>query len=152
VNSQLARRFAPTIAIEDQKPLSGLKILVLDDVEDARALLGTFLRAAGASTVESATAEEALTILDRERVHVILSDIELPNTDGYEFIRALRSRPVDRGGQTPAAAVTAYVRPEDRARVLLAGFQMHISKPINFPELVAIIRTLAERPLVRPQS
>ena len=150
--SQLAGRFAPTIAIEDRNPLSGLKILVLDDVEDARTLLGTFLRAAGASTVESATAEEALTILDRERVHVILSDIELPNMDGYEFIRDLRSRPVDRGGQTPAAAITAYARPEDRARVLLAGFQMHISKPIDFPELVAMIRTLAERPLVHPQS
>jgi CheY-like chemotaxis protein len=137
--SQFAGTFLPNIAIEHQKPLYGLKILVLDDVADTRTELGTFLRAAGASTVESTTAEEALTILNRERFHVILGDIELPNVDGYEFIRALRSRPPDRGGQTPAAAITAYVRPEDRARVLLAGFQMHISKPINFPELAARI-------------
>jgi PAS domain S-box-containing protein len=141
---QFAGSFAPNTAIEDQKPLSGLKILVIEDVADTRSALGTFLRAAGASAVESATAEEALTILDRERFHVILSDIGLPNVDGYEFIRSLRSRPSDRGGQTPAAAITAYVRPEDRASVLLAGFQMHISKPINFPELAARMRTLAE--------
>jgi PAS domain S-box-containing protein len=150
--AQLAGGIAPNIGIEDQKPLSGLKILVLDDVEDTRTLLGTFLRTAGAGTVESATAEEALTILERERIHVILSDIELPNMDGYEFIRALRSRPLDRGGQTPAAAVTAYARAEDRASVLLAGYQMHVSKPINFPELVGMIRILAESPLVGSQQ
>ena len=141
---QLAARFAPEIAIEAQKTLSGLKILILDDVADTRGVLATFLRSAGASTVESTTAEEALTILNREQFHVILSDIQLPKVDGYEFIRALRSRPSDRGGRTPAAAITAYVRPEDRANVLMAGFQMHISKPIEFLQLAARIRTLSE--------
>ena len=111
---------------------------------DTRGALATFLRSAGASTVESTTADEALTILNREQFHVILSDIQLPKVDGYEFIRALRSRPSDRGGRTPAAAITAYVRPEDRANVLMAGFQMHISKPIEFLQLAARIRTLSE--------
>ena len=76
LNSRALGRFVPNIAMEDQKPLSEIRILILDYVQDTRTLLGTFLRAAGASTVESATAKEALTVLDRERFHVVLSDLE----------------------------------------------------------------------------
>jgi CheY-like chemotaxis protein len=74
-----------------------------------------------------------------------MTDIGMPEEDGYSLIRAIRALPADRGGTTPAAAVTALARPEDRRRALMVGFQTHVSKPVDMTELVAVVASLAER-------
>jgi CheY-like chemotaxis protein len=81
--------------------------------------------------------------LERERPNVVLSDIEMPGEDGYALIRKVRALPPDRGGRTPAAAVTGLDTPADRARALQAGFQEHVAKPIDASQLVRIVTTLA---------
>jgi CheY-like chemotaxis protein len=82
-------------------------------------------------------------IVDRRPPHVLVSDIGMAGEDGYALIRALRARPRERGGAIPAIALTAFARPEDRARALAAGYQAHLAKPLDAPELVAAIADLA---------
>jgi CheY-like chemotaxis protein len=89
-----------------------------------------------------AGAADAFAALDRALPDVIISDIEMPTHDGYQFIRELRTRRREHGGTVPAIALTAYARPEDRARSLIAGFQLHLSKPVDFDELIAAVSTL----------
>ena len=91
------------------------------------------------------SAREALSVLGKERVDVLLSDIEMPGTDGYELVRELRLRPSQQGGSVPAAALTAYARTEDRLRALRAGFQLHLSKPVQPAELITVVASLASR-------
>jgi CheY-like chemotaxis protein len=83
--------------------------------------------------------------IERARPSVVLSDIEMPGEDGYDFIRRLRALPAERGGRLPAAALTAYARSEDRRRALQAGFQLHAAKPIEPVELLTILANLAGR-------
>ena len=92
-----------------------------------------------------ATPAEALEAVRRLRPDVLLSDIEMPGTDGYTFISQVRALPPEEGGQTPAAALTAYARVEDRTRALRAGFQLHVPKPVEPAELVAVVANLAAR-------
>ena len=125
--------------------LSGLAVLVVEDEADARELIRTVLEQLGAGVSTAATAEEALAALDQRRLDVLLSDIEMPGMDGYELMRRVRERPADRGGRIPAAALTAYARPEDRAAALSAGFQLHVSKPVQPAELAAVVSSLAGR-------
>jgi hypothetical protein len=84
------------------------------------------------------------------RPDVLMSDVAMPDEDGYSFIRKVRSLPQDKGGDTPAAALTAYARDEDRKRALAAGYQMHIAKPIGSSQLVTMIARLAGRAFERP--
>ena len=84
-------------------------------------------------------------LLGRERVDMLLSDIEMPGTDGYQLIGELRMRPSQQGGSVPAAALTAYARTEDRLRALRAGFQLHLVKPVRPSELVTVVASLAAR-------
>ena len=84
-------------------------------------------------------------LLARERVDVLLSDIEMPGTDGYQLIKELRLRSSQQGGSVPAAALTAYARTEDRLRALRAGFQLHLAKPVHPSELVTVVGSLAAR-------
>ena len=93
----------------------------------------------------AASAGEALKALERETPHVLVSDIGMPGEDGYELIRRVRLLPPERGGNIPAAALTAYAREDDRIRALLTGFQIHIPKPVNPAELAAVVATLAGR-------
>jgi CheY-like chemotaxis protein len=86
---------------------------------------------------------EALEVLGRERPNVVLSDIEMPGEDGFAFIRKVRALPPDRGGQTPVAALTGRTTRADRARALQAGFQDHVTKPVDARQLVAIVAALA---------
>ncbi|HEY0082998.1 MAG TPA: PAS domain S-box protein [Pyrinomonadaceae bacterium] len=125
--------------------LDGLRVLVVDDEPDTRELLAAVLQGRGAAITLAGSAAEALTVLERETPHVLVSDIGMPGADGYELIRQVRALPPERGGNIPAAALTAYAREDDRIRALLAGFQIHIPKPVNPAELAAVIATLAGR-------
>jgi CheY-like chemotaxis protein len=89
--------------------------------------------------------EEALQIMDEWQPHVLVADIGMPDVDGYEFIRRVRARGAQRGGNIPAAALTAYARAQDRIRVLSAGFQIHIPKPIHPAELITVVASLGKR-------
>ena len=94
----------------------------------------------------AASAAEALDVLQRERPDVVLSDIAMRDEDGYDLIRKVRGpAPGRSGGRTPAAALTAYGRLEDRMRALSAGFQLHVAKPVDPAELVAVVATLGGR-------
>jgi PAS domain S-box-containing protein len=125
--------------------LDGLKVLVVDDEEDARALISTILEQQGARVTTVRSATEALEALALIQPDVIISDIEMPNEDGYALIKRVRELEPQKGGRTPAAALTAYARTEDRMRALLAGFQIHLPKPVEPAELIAVVANLAER-------
>jgi CheY-like chemotaxis protein len=125
--------------------LHGLKALVVDDEADARDLIAAVLQGRGARVFLAASAAEAVTVLQAERPHVALSDISMRDEDGYDFIRKVRALPAESGGRTPAAALTAYGRLEDRMKALSAGFQLHVAKPVDPAELVAVVATLGGR-------
>ena len=123
--------------------LEGLRILVVDDDPDGRSLTSLVLTQAGASVKAVASVREALQMLQVERPDAMVSDIGLPDEDGYELIRQLRKYEAEHGGCLPAVALTGYARAEDRARVLAAGFQAHVRKPAEPIELIAAIATIA---------
>jgi signal transduction histidine kinase/ActR/RegA family two-component response regulator len=125
--------------------LSGIRVLVVDDEPDARELLKVTLESRDAIVVTAASADEALERIGAERPDVIVSDIGMPGKDGYALINEVRARPVDAGGRTPAIALTAFARSEDRTRAMLAGFQVHMAKPIAIEELIATVASLTGR-------
>ena len=125
--------------------LDGISVLVVDDEKDAREVIVAILEQRGARTLEAASVEEALAMLDEERPDVLVSDIGLPEEDGYSLMRRIRALPRERGGGIPAAALTAYARTEDRMQALLAGFQIHVPKPVQPAELIAVVFSLAAR-------
>jgi signal transduction histidine kinase/ActR/RegA family two-component response regulator len=126
-------------------PLAGLRILVVDDEADARILAQRVLEERGAEVVAVGSAAEALLAVNGDRqLSVVVSDIGMPERDGYDFIREMRAIPGN-AGRVPAIALTALARDEDRKRTLLAGYQVHISKPVDPAELVTVIATLAGR-------
>jgi len=122
--------------------LRNIRVLIIDDEADGRTLVARILEDRGASPVCISSAEEALEALGREHFDVLLSDIGMPNMDGYQLIREVRRLDKSRTKPIPAIAITAYARPEDRQRSLLAGFHMHLSKPIEPRELIASIAGL----------
>ena len=123
--------------------VGGLRVLVVDDEQDARDIIGEILRRGGADVTTAATAREGLQLLGRLRPDVLVSDIAMPDEDGYAFIRCVRELTAGDGGATPAVALTAYAREEDRARALAAGFQQHLAKPVEPADLVRTIASLA---------
>jgi signal transduction histidine kinase/ActR/RegA family two-component response regulator len=123
--------------------LEGLRVLLLDDAPDSLELLSMMLADTGATVKTCASVRQALAAVTGFRPDVVLADIEMPVEDGYAFIRALRALPPEAGGRTPAAAVTAHDRAEDRARALAAGFDRHCPKPVDPDEIVAVVATLA---------
>ena len=125
--------------------LCDLTILVVDDDPDARNLLKRILGDGGASVVAAASALEALEVLPRMRPDLLVSDIGMPGNDGYDLIQEVRSLGSVDGGATPAVALTAFARSEDRQRALLAGYQIHVSKPVEPAELIAVCASLAGR-------
>ena len=125
--------------------LHGLRVLVVDDDHDGLALAGAILGSAGAETRTCLSAAEGLQVLQDWRPHVLVSDIEMPDEDGYAFLRRVRTLEVARGGRTPALALTAYGRVEDRLRALVAGFNMHVPKPVEPAELATVVASLAGR-------
>src|SRR5690606_17181305 len=123
----------------------GITVLAVDDEPDARNLIRRVLENCGARVVLATTAAEGLQRVMSERPDMIVSDIGMPGEDGYEFIRKLRQLKAEEGGRTPAAALTAFARAEDRTRALRAGFQTHVAKPVEPTELTAVVASLANR-------
>ncbi len=131
---------------QDKAPveLTGVKILVVDDEADSRALVERLLQDCGATVVTAGSAEEAILVLLREVPHVIVSDIGMPGTDGYTLMRQIRALH-DASAGVPAIALTAYVRSEDQARAARAGFQAHLSKPVDAEALQSTVERLARQ-------
>ena len=119
--------------------LDRLRVLIVDDSADGRALTLLLLVQAGATVKAVASVREALQTLAVERPDVLVSDIGLPDQDGYGLIRQIRQDEADHGGFLPAVALTGYARAEDRNRILSAGFQAHVPKPVDPIELAAAI-------------
>ena len=126
-------------AVEYPDNLAGLEVLVVDDEADTLELIKVLLGQCGAEVTTARSAAEALSVLERMKPDVIISDIGMPFEDGFEFIRKVRQLPPEKGGKIPAVALTAYARAEDRLRVLRSGYQMHVSKPVELAELVAVV-------------
>jgi CheY-like chemotaxis protein len=124
--------------------LKDVRVLIVDDEVDGRMLMARILEERGARPLCASSAEEGLAALSREHFDVLLSDIGMPDTDGYDFIREVRRLDPLRSRPIPAVAITAYARAEDRQRSLLAGFHMHLSKPVEARELIASIAGLLQ--------
>jgi signal transduction histidine kinase/CheY-like chemotaxis protein len=121
--------------------LAGIAVLAVDDERDSLRMLTRMLEEAGATVLDAGSAEEALRLLERDRPDVLVSDLGMPEVDGYELIRRVRALgPGIR--DLPAAAVTAYARPDDRDRALAAGYQAHLAKPVRAHDLVSLVATL----------
>jgi signal transduction histidine kinase/ActR/RegA family two-component response regulator len=134
--------------VEASPTLEGLQILVVDDEADALELLSTILQNNGAEVIAVASVKQALTIIETatdRSPDVLVSDIGMPDEDGYSLIRKLRQLEAQRGGKLPAIALTAYAASDDRRQALLAGFQMHLTKPVDAAELVAVVASLTGR-------
>ena len=125
--------------------IDGVKVVFVDDNSDARELVEMMLADCGASVVTCASKDDALAQLHHDRPDVLISDIEMPDGDGYDLIRALRLRDEDTVSPIPAIAVTGMTRVEDRIRILTAGFQAHVPKPIDAAELVTTIAVVTGR-------
>ncbi|HEY7521105.1 MAG TPA: ATP-binding protein [Methylomirabilota bacterium] len=145
VHSAAEPAATPATSENDGTPMEGLAILVVEDDADARRWLVQTLERWGARVATAGSGREALDAVTRERLDVLVSDIRLPDTDGYELIRKIRDIERALGRYTPAVALTAYPRVEDRARALQAGYQMHVSKPVAPHDLAAVIATLTNR-------
>jgi hypothetical protein len=122
--------------------LNDVSVLVVDDEADSLLFFGRLLEECGAHVLLAVDAEQAMDMLRNESVDILISDIGMAGADGYQLIRELRSMQDERIATIPAVAVTAYARADDRRRLLLAGYQMHISKPVEPQELVAGIASL----------
>ena len=125
--------------------LHDVRVLVVDDEADARALVRRLLEERGATVITNGSAAEALATIHAERFDVLVSDIGMPDEDGYALIRKVRSIPTERGGTIPAVALTAYARSEDRMKAVRAGFQMHVTKPVEPAELLTMVASLVGR-------
>jgi signal transduction histidine kinase/CheY-like chemotaxis protein len=125
--------------------LRGVKVLVVDDEADARELLKRVLAECEAEVFTAASAAEAVQLLESERPQVLVSDIGMPDVDGFELLRRVRALGPASGGMTPAIALTAFARSEDRTRALRAGFLVHISKPVEPSELIATVASVVGR-------
>jgi CheY-like chemotaxis protein len=125
--------------------LKGIHVLLVEDDDDSRTLLETVLQYCGALVTAVASAREAMNTLERVKPDLILSDLSMPEFDGYWLIRTIRALPADRGGTIPAIVVTALGHPHGVERTLAAGFQAHLRKPVDPWELARMIATLAGR-------
>ncbi len=125
--------------------IAGMRVVVVDDEADARALMKRLLEENGAAVMVAGSAAEALEVLKRERPDVLVSDIGMPGEDGYSLIRRVRGLRGEEGGATPAVALTAYARAEDRMKAVGAGFQHHVAKPVEPGALIAVVGSLRRR-------
>lgn len=133
------------ISLDGLPSLQGLKVLVVDDEADTRELIQEVLKECGSEVITSRSAAEALVALEEHKPDILISDLGMPDEDGYSLISKIRALPSEHGGQIPAAALTAYARAEDRMRVLRSGFQFHLPKPVDSAELVTVVASLAGR-------
>jgi CheY-like chemotaxis protein len=127
---------------DSEANLKGLRIVAVDDEADVREMLRTLLEEYGASVLTAASAAEGLAAFTGWQPHVLISDIGMPEEDGYSLIRKVRALPDEQGANVPAIALTGYVRVEERMRALEAGYQMFVPKPVETNELISIIGDL----------
>ena len=132
--------------------LNGVRVLLVDDCKLVRATVAAMLEHFGATVIAVGLADEALAAVERERPDVLLSDLAMPDKGGYWLIEKVRALPPERGGATPAAALTAFTGPEHRASALRAGFQYHIEKPVTLHTLAEIVSILALKAQSPPHS
>ena len=125
--------------------LDNVRVLLVDDEPTANEALEALLQSCGAEVRVAGSAAQALLTLDAWKPDVLISDIAMPEEDGYALIRKIRARSPECGGDVPAAALTAYAKIEDRVRILAAGFQMYLSKPADPSELIAVVASLSAR-------
>jgi len=125
--------------------LNGARALVVDDQEDARILICRLIEEHGGRCILAASAADAMRLIEKEDINIVISDIGMPDMDGYQFIRQIRALPGE-VRNLPAIALTAYARTNDRQRALLAGFQMHMAKPVEPRELIAAVASLLNLP------
>jgi CheY-like chemotaxis protein len=123
--------------------LEGTKVLVVDDEDDARALLNELLGRAGCTVTTAASASEAFDLLDELEPHVVISDIGMPDEDGYSLMRRIRARSRSRGGNVPSIALTAYTSAVDRMKAFQAGYSSHLPKPVRSGELLKVLHALS---------
>ena len=141
----VAGRAGPRSVVVCPPELTGARVLVVDDDEEARSLMLTVLSSLDLRVRCLGSAEEAVREVLREPPDVIISDIAMPEEDGYSLITRVRALPADRGGRVPAVALTAHARMEDRMRAILAGFDTHVPKPVEPSELVVVLAGLLSR-------
>ncbi|PSB17702.1 diguanylate cyclase [filamentous cyanobacterium CCP2] len=127
------------------QPLQGIRVLLVDDEADARDLVEFILKEAGAIVQAVDSAQSALAWLERFQPDILVSDIGMPEENGYSLLSKIRTLPAERGGQVPAIALTAYAREEDRNQALAVGFQQHLSKPVALNDLIQAIKNLTCR-------
>jgi CheY-like chemotaxis protein len=125
--------------------LSGISVLVVDDDDGSRDVVAAYLESRDATVLTAASAAQAIEMVQRERVDVLLADIAMPEEDGYGLIRRLRAMEARTIASIPAAALTAFAREEDRQHALQAGFQMHLAKPVDRQSLVHAVASLGRR-------
>jgi PAS domain S-box-containing protein len=125
--------------------LAGLRILLVDDEPDAGVMIAAILGEAGAEVATATGAQRAVQMLAEWKPDLLISDIGMPVEDGYDLIRKVRTLSAEQGGQVPAIALTAYARTQDRLKVLSAGYQMHVPKPVEPIELATVIASLTKR-------
>jgi CheY-like chemotaxis protein len=130
---------------EETSLLQGTCVLIVDDDDESRLVIGVHLEAHGARVITAASAAAALDLVQREHVDVIVADVGMPGEDGYALIRKIRGLPMPALASLPAAALTAFARDEDRDKALHAGFQLHLRKPVAARTLVDTVATLANR-------
>ncbi|AUX47003.1 hypothetical protein SOCE26_085140 [Sorangium cellulosum] len=135
------------VTLEDamRAPLVGLHVLLVEDEPDTREIIALVIEQAGAQVLTACSAAEALSVLERQRVDVLISDIGMPGESGYTLIQQVRAAERDALRRIPAIALTSYARIEDRRRALAAGFQRHVAKPIDPSGLIRVIADLAGR-------
>ena len=149
---QVSRRRGDGTCIASQPPvdkgartLDGIRVLVVEDDDDTREVLTLGLTLYGAEVVAVCCAADAITELAKREPDVIVSDIGLPDEDGFELIRRVRKLPPSRGGRVPAVAVTAFTLSDDAEEATRAGFQRHFRKPVDSQALFAAVASVAER-------
>jgi PAS domain S-box-containing protein len=142
VRLPLAEGLAATPPQPTEKTLAGVRVLVVEDLDDTRALIVRLLSDAGAQVREAGDVPEALRAVTHETPDVLISDIGMPRTDGYQLIRTLRAQGYS-AERLPAVALTAFVRTEDRSDALEAGYQIHLGKPVNPDVLIAAVINLS---------
>jgi CheY-like chemotaxis protein len=125
----------------DNSQLRGISVLIVDDDDDARELIGDALAEMGARVQRAGSAADGFAKLHADPPNVVISDIGMPNEDGYSFIRRIRALPPEQGGETPAIALTAYARPEDIRKAEEAGFQLHVVKPVRLESLIEAVKS-----------
>jgi CheY-like chemotaxis protein len=143
ITPERAAGATPSVEATAPRPrLAGVRVLVVEDEADARDLLHLVLTEAGAVVDTAATVADAFAKLSAHPPHVVVSDIGMPDEDGYALMRRIR----DSGDGVPTVALTAYTRPEDRTRALRMGFSAHVGKPVDPRELLDLVAALAGRP------